>query len=70
MTSDEAIVAVFQHEMFELAELREVFFASKERRMKATDYGSQVAAGRRGNFHDQAWDAADAAVLRMRKAKP
>jgi len=29
----------------------------------------QVAAGHRGNFHDQAWDAADDAVLRMRKAK-
>jgi hypothetical protein len=69
LTSDEAIVAVFQHEMFELAQLREVFFASRKRRMVAADYGHQVASGNRGNFHDQAWDAADEAVLRMRKAK-
>jgi hypothetical protein len=67
LASDEAIVAVFRHEMFELAELREVFYASEKRRMKATDYGLQVAPGHRGNFHDQAWNAADEAVLRMRK---
>jgi hypothetical protein len=64
----QAIVAVFQHEMFELEELQKVFFSSAQRRMDATDYGIQVASGHRGNFHDQAWDAADEAVLRMRKA--
>ncbi len=69
LMSDEAIVAVFQHEMFELSELRRVFFSSDKRRMSATDYGLQVAPGYRNNFHDQAWDAADAAVLRMRKDK-
>jgi hypothetical protein len=55
--------------MFELSELREIFFSSGKRRMDATDYGLQVASGQRGNFHDQAWDAADEAVLRMRKDK-
>jgi hypothetical protein len=69
LTSDEAIIAVFHHEMFELAELREGFFSGAKRRMDATDYGLQVAAGHRGNFHDQAWEAADDAVLRMRKGK-
>ena len=69
LISDEAIVAVFQHEMFELSELREVFFSSAKRRMDSADYGIQVSPGYRGNFHDQAWDVADDAVLRMRKAK-
>jgi hypothetical protein len=68
LESDEAIVAVFQHEMFELAELREVFMANKGR-MDASDYGRQVSIGRKGNFHDQAWDSADETVLRMREAK-
>src|SRR5436309_1995666 len=63
LTSDEAIIAVIQHEMSELAGLRQVFFSSRRRRMNATDYGLQVATGSVGNFHDQAWDAADAAVL-------
>ena len=54
LTSDEAIVAVFQHEMFELAQLREVFRASRWRRMDAGDYGHQVSAGYPGNFHEQA----------------
>jgi len=54
--------------MFELAALREVFIASGER-MSARDYGLQVEPGRPGNFHDRAWDAADLAVLQMRKAK-
>jgi hypothetical protein len=42
LTSDEAIVAVLQHEMFELTELREVFVSSPQRRMSAIDYGYQV----------------------------
>ena len=66
-TSDEAIVAVFTHEMYELQEFRKVFMATKKKRMNATDYGIQSAPGRRGNFHDLAWDAADEVVLRMRK---
>jgi hypothetical protein len=55
--------------MFELSQLREVFFSSAARRMRVTDYGLQVAPGYPNNFHEQAWDAADNAVLRMRKEK-
>jgi hypothetical protein len=69
LTSDEAIVAVIAHEMFELSELGEVFFHSMRRRMIGTDYSLQTAPGHPGNFHDQAWDAADEAVLRMRKGR-
>jgi hypothetical protein len=69
LMSDEAIVGTIAHELFELAELRAAFMSSKNRRMNGTDYGLQVAVDQRGNFHDQAWDAADRAVLRMRSAK-
>ena len=66
LTSDEAIIAVFTHELFELQQFRNVFMASKKKRINATDYGIQSAPGRPGNFHDLAWDAADEAVMRMR----
>ena len=67
LTGDECIVAVFQHEMFELAEFREVFMRSRLKRMNATDYGLQASPGFAGNFHDQAWDSADEFVLRTRR---
>jgi hypothetical protein len=65
--SDEAIAAVFQHEMHELELLRRVFMLSESQTMDATDYGIQASTGRAGNFHDQAWTEADKLVLRMRK---
>jgi hypothetical protein len=68
LTSDEAIVAVFQHEMHELLLLRRVFMLSQSRTMDAADYGIQVSTRRPGNFHDQAWSEADKRVLRMRRA--
>jgi hypothetical protein len=67
LTSDEAIVAVLTHETDEFASLREVMMADPHRRMNATDYGLQVASEQPGNFHDQAWDAADRAVEAMRR---
>ncbi len=67
LTSDEAIVAVFQHEMHELSLLREVFTRSKTGSMNGTDYGLQTAAGRPANFHDLAWGEADKIILRMRR---
>jgi hypothetical protein len=67
LTSDEAIVAVFQHEMFELSLVREVFAQSGDGSMNAADYGIQASVGRPGNFHDLAWDEADAIVFRMRR---
>src|SRR5260370_17193842 len=51
LTSDEAIVAVFKHERFELAELGDVFFASNESRMKSTHYFSQLPPARPTNSH-------------------
>lgn len=67
LTSDEAIVAVLTHELFEVQQLRKIFRSAADGRMNASDYGLQVAPGRPGNVHDRAWDVADEAVLRMRK---
>ena len=67
LTSDEAIVAVFRHEMHELSLLREVFMQSGTESMDGTDHGLQTAEGRPGNFHERAWDEADKIVLRMRR---
>jgi hypothetical protein len=69
LTGDESIIGVFQHEMYELESLREVFMQSAGRRMDAGDYGRQVSPGLKGNFHDEAWDAADEIVLQMRKGR-
>lgn len=66
LTGDECIVGVFVHELTELKMLREVFLESRRRRMSAIDYESQVSPGRKGNFHDLAWDAADEAVKKLR----
>ena len=59
LTSDEAIVAVLQHEMHELLLLRRVFMLSQSGTMDAADYGMQVSTRRPGNFHDQAWSEGD-----------
>jgi hypothetical protein len=67
LKSDEAIVAVFHHEMYELSLMREVFRQSRDGSMYGPDYGIQASVGRPGNFHDQAWDEADKIVLRMRR---
>lgn len=66
LTSDEAIVAVFQHEMYELSLIEEVCVQSGDGSMDGTDYGIQTSVGLPGNSHDLAWDEADKAVLRMR----
>jgi hypothetical protein len=67
LTSDEAIVAVIQHEMHELSLLREVFTESQSDSMDGTDYGLQTSEGRDANFHDLAWSEADEIILRMRR---
>jgi hypothetical protein len=67
LTSDEAIVAVFRHETFELSLVREVFAQSTDGTMNQADYGIQTSVGRPGNFHDLAWDEADEIVFRMRR---
>ena len=68
LTSDEAIVAVLQHEMHELLLLRRVFMLSQSGTMDAADYGMQVSTRRPGNFHDQAWSEGDKLILHMRSA--
>jgi hypothetical protein len=65
--SDEAIVAVLAHEMYELENLRRLL---EHGRMTIEDFIAHVAPGNRGNLHDQAWNEADAAVLRMREVDP
>jgi hypothetical protein len=50
LTSDEAIVAVFQHEMHELSLLRRVFTLSKNRCMVATDIGTRSRQVDLANF--------------------
>jgi hypothetical protein len=67
LSSDEGIVAVFTHEMAELACLRELFAEVKLWRMNALDYGTHVLPEFPNNCHDKAWDKADEAVLKMRR---
>jgi hypothetical protein len=64
-TSDEAIVAVIAHEVYELSELRPLLLAGE---LSIEDYIAQTEPGRPGNLHDQAWDVAGELVRRMRGA--
>jgi hypothetical protein len=63
MRSDEAIVAVIGHEMYELEEMRKAFG-----KMGAPIEHWQTAAhpDNEGNFHWRAWNYADELVARMR----
>jgi hypothetical protein len=62
LTSDEAIVAVFAHEMYELEMLRPLL----RRGISIEEFGGHTRPGNPGNLHDAAWDLADALVERMR----
>jgi hypothetical protein len=62
LTSDEAIVAVFAHEMHELEMLRPLL----RRGISIEEYGGHPRPGNPGNFHDEAQDPADVLVGRMR----
>jgi hypothetical protein len=62
---DEAIVAVFTHELFEFEALRQLF-ADEGGSMFAADFNDHTRSDLQNNLHYQAWDAADAAVRRMR----
>ncbi len=64
LTSDEAIVAVFGHEMFELARLRAIFANGAP----IEKWEAETSARNPGNVHWQAWDHADELVARMREA--
>jgi hypothetical protein len=63
MTSDEAIVAVIGHELYELEEMRKVF---GENGAPIEHWLAEAHADNEGNFHWRAWDYADELVARMR----
>jgi hypothetical protein len=67
LSSDEAIVAVFAHEMHELNGLRELF--EHRETIDATEIARLINPGIKGNLHDQAWTIADNIVMRMRATK-
>jgi hypothetical protein len=64
LTSDEAIVAVFAHEMFELEALRGIL---REGKTPIEHFIGLTMPDNPSNLHDQAWDYADELVERMRK---
>lgn len=66
LESDEAIVAVFGHEMHELNQLRELFAAGSGSMSFARLFGL-TSPGIPGNLHDQAWDVADRLVTAMKE---
>jgi hypothetical protein len=61
--SDEAIVAVIGHEMFELEAMRNAF---AEKGAPIEHWLAEARPDNEGNFHWQAWDYADELVARMR----
>jgi hypothetical protein len=63
LKSDEAIVAVLAHEMYEIRALRS-YLESGE--LSIDDYVMHTEPGRIGNLHDQAWEEADRLVDLMR----
>ena len=63
MTSDEAIVAVLAHEMYELEQLRPLL---QQDGISIEQFGGLTCPGNPGNYHDEAWELADVMVKRMR----
>ena len=63
LSSDEAIVAVFAHEMHELITLRPFLKAGG---LLVEDMILHTEPGRLRNLHDEAWDVADQKVDHMR----
>jgi hypothetical protein len=63
LKSDEAIVAVIAHEMYELEALRAIL---QEGRTSIDDFIRHTRPGSPGNLHDEAWNVADALIERMR----
>jgi len=64
LKSDEAIVAVFAHELFELEALRGLL---KKGKTSIELFIGHTCPGNPGNLHDEAWNYADELVERMRK---
>jgi hypothetical protein len=63
LESDEAIVAVIAHEMYEIRALRPYLETGE---ITIDDYVMHTEPGRPGNLHDMAWDEADRLVDVMR----
>ena len=63
LKSDEAIVAVFSHEMHEILALRPHLESGE---LSIDDFIRHTEPGRSGNLHDEAWDVADRLVDVMR----
>jgi hypothetical protein len=66
LISDEAIVAVMAHEMFELEMLRPLLAGGKT---TIDEFIAHTCPGNPGNPHDKAWGRADELVERMRNEK-
>ena len=66
--SDEAIIGVLTHELFELNPLRKIFDESPAG-ISALRFANLVNEGLPGNLHDQATAAANAAVMAFRQRK-
>jgi hypothetical protein len=66
LTSDEAIVAVLGHEMFELEALRDFLI---EGQTFIESFIGHTSPNNPGNLHDQAWDYSDKLVKKMRRRK-
>jgi hypothetical protein len=64
LVSDEAIVAVLAHEMFELERLRSLLLRAP---VSIGQLINMTCPGNPGNLHDQAWELADQKVMEMRK---
>lgn len=65
LESDEAILAVFAHELFEIEGLRACFEQSP--RIAGQMLCNEVCSGRPNNLHDRAWDEADKRVAAFRR---
>ncbi|MGC8643252.1 MAG: hypothetical protein ACP5XB_25620 [Isosphaeraceae bacterium] len=63
LASDEAIVAVMAHEMYELERLHSIFAAGAP----IEKWEAETSPNNPGNSHWQAWDYADDLVARMRE---
>jgi hypothetical protein len=66
LNKDEAIVAVFAHEMYELEHLRPLLQKGKT---TVEEFIALTCPGNPGNWHDEAWDFADRLVERMREGE-
>jgi hypothetical protein len=68
LLSDEAILAVFAHEMHELNALREIFSLNRGV-ITADELYRMISPGLSKNLHDQAWTIADELIIRLRGGK-